>query len=90
MKTWKIFVLATAALLVVTSVGVLAQGSGEGNGWLQEMREHYIGTHGDDFEEHHQEMHGEDWEEHVSECHEDIDSEEMHTGEHRGSMMGTA
>jgi hypothetical protein len=85
MKKMQKIALATAALLVLTSWAVFADGTDDVKDWWTEMTEHHKDTHGDDFETHHQGMHGDDWQEHVEGCHET--TENGNTG--MGGMMGS-
>ncbi|MFQ6136505.1 MAG: hypothetical protein ACE5PM_04935 [Candidatus Hydrothermarchaeales archaeon] len=85
---WTKVVITGLALLLVTSILVVAQPttSDRAEEFWDEMREYHEEMHGDDFEEHHQQMHGEDWEEHVASCHGGEDLEGMHSS---SGMMGT-
>ncbi|MFQ5800500.1 MAG: hypothetical protein ACE5HH_02115, partial [Candidatus Hydrothermarchaeales archaeon] len=66
MQKWKTLAYATAALLVLSTVAVLADSTGEVKDWWTSMKEHHETIHGDDFETHHQAIHGDDWREHVA------------------------
>ncbi len=87
MKKYQKAVLSIAALLVLTSWAVYADGSDDVKDWRSEMREHHQTTHGDDFDTHHQEMHGEDWQEHIQDCHDYAETENHMGSTRRASMM---
>jgi Spy/CpxP family protein refolding chaperone len=89
MQNWKTLAIAMAALLVLSAVAVLADGTDKAEDWWTEMKKNHQGMHGDDFDTHHQGMHGENWQEHIESCHASTESGNTGMGGHMGSSVSS-
>lgn len=80
MKTWVLITAALAAVILGSAIALAYVGSGQGDSWLDAMKEHHEETHGDDFDQHHEDHHGEGWRERMAACHGDADGNGVEQG----------